>query len=267
MGLVYNPFKERAFQIVNEVFSATKKIETLSYTMHKTERIGTELILQKSAIKYQKSPLKVYNKQLYPKNGIEVLYDESNPKKAIVNTNGFPWVNLTLDPEGTIMRNNQHHTIKKTGYVYFISVLEHLFQKYGEETKNMLFIDSVVWDNKKCWKIVFNNPYFKYEDYTVKKGETITDIAFRYKINEYLILRKNPKIKFYDDVKENQIITISNDYSPKLELYIEMNRKIPLLIKVFESDQVFENYEYFDIKINPKFNPEEFKTTYKDYKF
>jgi hypothetical protein len=256
-----------AMKVVFEMFETSKNVKTLSYTMHKTERISGELILQKSAIKFQKSPMKVYNKQLYPKNGIEVLYDEANPKKAIVNTNGFPWVNLTLDPEGTIMRNKQHHTIKKTGYDYFVSVLEHLYQKYGENTASMLKLDTTTFDKKPCWKVSFVNPHFAFEKYEVKKGEDLNTIAYRNKINEYLILEKNPSVKFYNDIKPKQIITITNDYSPKLELIIDKKLKLPLVIKVFIDNELFEQYEYYDVKINPKFSPEEFTTTYKDYRF
>jgi outer membrane lipoprotein-sorting protein len=259
--------EKSAYDIVLNMFSTSKNIHTLSYTMHKTERINGELILQKSTVKFQKTPMKVYNKQLFPKSGIEVLYDETTPKKAIVNTNGFPWVNLNLDPEGTIMRNKQHHTIKKTGYDYFISVLEHLFNKYGKEVHTMLKMETVTFDNRPCWEVTLSNPNFKFMDYIVKKDEDLLSIANREKINEYLILEKNPSVKFYNAIKANQKITITNDYSPKMVLLIDKKLNIPVTIKVFEGNTLFEQYEYYDLKINPKFSPEEFSTTYKDYRF
>ncbi|MDH3650975.1 MAG: DUF1571 domain-containing protein, partial [Saprospiraceae bacterium] len=101
-----------AYDVTKRMISETKEINGLSYTMKRIERIEGQLNTQVSKVKLSRSPFRVYTKQEYPKAGIEVLYAEgTNHGKALVNPNGFPWINLKLDPLGRVMRKNQHHTI------------------------------------------------------------------------------------------------------------------------------------------------------------
>ena len=96
----------------------------MSYTMKKRERIGGEMQSQESTVKLNVNPFKMYLRQLSPKDGLEVLYVQGeNDNKAIINTNGFPWVNVSLDPMGSVMRDNQHHTVHQSGYAHLMSIL------------------------------------------------------------------------------------------------------------------------------------------------
>lgn len=257
------------YAISLKMFAKTKEIKTLSFTMKKLERIKGQMTEQISSNKLVRNPLKVYSKQIFPKNGLEVLYaDGSNHNKALINTNGFPWVNLSLSPTGNTMRANQHHTILETGYDHVISILEHLFSKYGEETKNMVRVTGeVIWKGDTCWSIIINNPYFRYVDYTVKNGESIVTIAKKFFLSEYMILEKNKKINDYESVITGQIIKIPNDYSPKIIFFIDKKRLLPIMMQVYDDIGLYELYEYSDIVINPQFHPDEFTKNYKGYGF
>lgn len=259
---------QSAHEIVKSMFTATRQLRTMTYTMKKAERINGSLAAQRSFVKLQRHPLKVYLRQEHPKAGMEVLYVEgANNNHARVNTNGFPWVTLTLDPYGSTMRNNQHHTIHDGGYDLFVSILEYLFNKYGSATSSMLKKDTIIWNGHKCHAITFDNPHFKYINYTVKPGETVVTIAGKYKLSEYMILEKNKQIGFYDEVKPGQVIQIPNDYAPRLVLYIDALRKIPLVMKVYDEKGLFEQYEYTNIILNPSFKAEEFDEEYPGYDF
>ena len=92
-----------------------------------------------SFVKCAKNPFRIYIKQDFPQNGLEVLYTKgTNGGKAIINPNGFPWVNVKLHPYGDIMRNKQHHTIFQAGFEYFTNILEDLKKKYPDEFDQML---------------------------------------------------------------------------------------------------------------------------------
>ena len=69
---------------------------------------------------------------------------------------------------------------------------------------------------------------------------------------------KNPAIHDYDDVRSGQLIKIPNDYSPKMVLYIDKKRKIPLIIKVYDEDGLYQQYEFKNVKVNPTFSADEF---------
>lgn len=258
-----------AYDITNAMFVQTKKIHTLNYTMKKHERIKGELMMQQSTVKLNINPLKVYLIQDAPKAGIEVLYvSGTNSNQALINPNGFPWISVNLDPYGSTMRTNQHHTLLNSGYQHVVGILEYLFEKHETEIKGMVKNEgSVVWDKHDCWAITLTNPHFKYQAYTVLKGETIITIANKFRLSEHMILEKNPSIDDYTDISAGQVIQIPSDYSNKMTLYIDKLRHIPLVMKVYDDKGLYEQYEYTNVTVNGIIKAEEFNRDYKDYNF
>ncbi len=268
-GIFYFENEPAPYEIIKNMFVKTNAIATMNYTMKKQERFHGKMILQQTAVKLNRNPLKVYLRQELPKEGLEVLFVQgANSNNALVNTNGFPWVNLSLDPMGSTMRENQHHTLFDSGYSHLISILEHLCNKYNKDIETMITNNGTVnWDGHACWSITFDNPNFKYYPYTVKAGETILTIAAKSKLSEYMILELNKNINNYTDISPGQIITVPNDYSSKLEIYIDKQQMIPFLIKVYDEKGLYEQYEYYKVVLNPVFKSNEFDKGFPEYKF
>jgi hypothetical protein len=259
----------KAFQIAVDMFAQTKKIETLTYTIRKLERFKTGTLDQLAFVKLNREPLKVYTKKLGNKGGVEVLYiaGEHN-NMALINPNGFPWVSLRLDPYGSIMRKDQHHIIQRSGFDHVISILEFLFKKYGDATQGMTSLSrDTTWQGRECWVIGFDNPNFKYEKYAVAKGENLLDIASRSKLSEHMILEINPHLSDFNDVKEGDIIEVPNDYATKMILFIDKQSNLPVVMKVFDDKGLYEQYEFQDLKVNPKLEAIDFSPDNKQYGF
>lgn len=257
-----------ALDIAEKMFKQTKQIRSMSYYMTKQERIEGKMEEQKSFAKIECKPYKVYTKQLAPKKGLEVLYLEgTNKGLATINPNGFPWVNLNLDPYGSIMRKKQHHTLLDAGYAHVVSILEFLFNKYASEITDMSSLDSEVWNGKDCWKLSFNNLHFTQQTIKFEQQETVSSWAIKKKLSEYMILENNSQLKSYDDNLFGKLVKLPNDYSPKMVLLIDKTRMIPMLMEVYDDQGLYERYEYTDVKINPTFGQEEFTTDYEDYRF
>jgi outer membrane lipoprotein-sorting protein len=258
------------YQIVKDMFVKARQITSLKYKMKKQERFDGKMQTQVTAVKVKYNPLSVYLRQESPKAGQEVLYVKGkNNNNALVNTNGFPWVNLNLDPMGSLARENQHHTLYESGYAHLMSILEHLTSKYNKDIESMISNSATLtWDGHACWVIEFSNPNFSYYQYTVKQGETILTIAERDKLSEYMILEMNKKkVSSYTDVSAGQIITVPNDYSPKMELYVDKTTNIPLVMKIYDDKGMYEFYEYFNVEINPTFKSNEFDKDFPEYHF
>lgn len=274
MALVLSAFSftgnhRSGYAIVKEMFAKSSAINTLVYSLSKQERINGKMVKQVTYTKMSKNPFKVYVRQFSPKDGVEVLYVEgSNDGKAIVNPNGFPWMNLKMDPKDGMMRNDQHHTIFQSGFDHVISILEFLCNKYKDDIEEIVLFNGLVkYKDTECYSISFNNPNFKYIDYTVKEGETIDDIAARLKLSGHMIVEKNKSVKHYNDVKPGQTITIPNDYSPKLLLYLDKVQLLPLRMDVYDDQGLYEKYEYFDIELNPSIEMGEFSEDFSQYGF
>lgn len=267
-AFLFSTKKESGYAIALKMFEKTASINSLTYTITKQERIDGKMRKQKSFTKMEKSPFKVYVRQLSPKEGVEVLYVTGESKKALINPNGFPWINLKLNPMEGIMRNNQHHTLFQSGFDHVASILEFLSKKYSSTIEDMIVYNGIVTHgNQECYSISLENPSFKYINYTIGENETITDVADRYKLSEHMILEKNPSINDYDDVKEGQQIIIPNDYSPKMLLYIDKDEFVPIRMDVYDDLGLYEQYEYSDITIDPKIPSDEFSPDYPGYNF
>lgn len=254
-------------EVVTKSLKSIRELKGLKYHLKITER-GRKGNYNhyESAVKFNRNPRQIY---LYIK-GIEVLWVQGrNDGKALVKPNSFPFFNLNLDPMGDLMRQDQHHTLNEMGYDYFASIIQYsvdkladrfdeYFQLEGEERVN----------NRPCYKVVINNKDFGYRDYIVGEGESITSIARKFYVAEYMILEKNPKFKDYFDIlKKGQVIRIPTWYCKNVVMYIDQLYFVPISIKVTDDRSLFEEYNYYFLQVNPRFEEGEFSKTYKDYKF
>lgn len=257
------------YSLTLEMFEKTKQVSTAIYEMKKVERIDGKMIEQRSLIKLNRDPFQVYVKQLYPKEGIEVLYKKgANNNMVLVNPNGFPWFNLSLDPLGKTIRRNQHHTIMEAGFDHVINILQFLFNKYENKIESMItMVEEKEWQGRPCWKIKLENPNFTFIPYTVNEGENLDSIAKKFMISQYMIMEKNKDVDDFNDVYPGQEILIPNDYSPEMVLYIDAEHKVPMLMKIYDDKGLYEYYEYMNLNLNPPIHPEEFTPKYAGYGF
>ncbi|PCJ84534.1 MAG: hypothetical protein COA57_09055 [Flavobacteriales bacterium] len=261
--------QSQPIDLLREMLKSSRDFETLTYSLVITERMDGVMTVQISETKINREPFKVYIKQLEPKKGLEVLYLEGeNDGNALVNPNGFPWMNFNLDPYGSLMRENTHHTLFNSGFAYFAMIVDHLLSKYSAYASSALIqMSDTSWNGIDCYHIVINNPKFRFYDYQVGKDENIINIAKRLKVGEHMILENSSGVSGYYDVDEGDLIKIPNDYAAKMEVFIDKKRMIPLVTKVYDDKGLYEQYEYLKIEINPSLKPEEFTKNYEEYGF
>lgn len=253
-------------EVLEKTLASIEKIQTLKFHLKCTERVNGKLINTESQVKLNCSPRKIY---IYLK-GPELLWIEGeNNGNALVNPDGFPFINLNLDPMGVLMRENQHHTIHEIGFEYFAEIIKHTIVSVKDKFDNYFKWNGIItWNGVDCYWITADYPDFKYIDYTVKKGESLVSIAKKLKVSDYMLLEVNSdKVRNYRDVKEGQKIKVPNAYGKKMELYIDKNQMLPRVIKVYDEKGLFEAYEYHNLQVNPKITHEEFSREYKGYGF
>ncbi len=258
---------QTAMEIIVMMYKDAAKIDGFIAEINKVERVEDEYITQVSYVKLNRTPYKVYIKQLAPKEGVEVLARITNPPtKATVNMNSFPWINLYLDPYGGLMRRNQHHLVYDSGFDLMIRILKYeLSSKLSEE--RLVRKEDVLWKGRKMYHLELKNDDYSLISYIVKPNETLDDIANHLHINAYAILELNKDIDSYDDVEEGQQIKVPSHYAKNMTLYIDQETHIPLVIKVFDQQGLYEKYEYNSIILNPEFEPDEFTEYFRHYNF
>ncbi len=258
-----------AKSIIQKMITASEGVKTARYSLKKQERIESEMIESAMNAKLQNSPYKVYVYNIKPTSGSEVLFSAGeNNGNALVNPNSFPYVNLNLNPNNSLLRKEQHHTLNDLGFNYITNIIKNQVKKEGEKFFGYLTYDGEVeWSGKKMYKITLDNKNFAYVNYTVLKGETITTIAKKLNVSDYMILAANPKVGFYDDVKTNQVIKVPNSYARKIVLYIDKTNYLPLGQFIYDEKGLYEKYEMHNFILNPVFRSDEFSPDNKEYHF
>lgn len=253
-------------ELITQMMKGIENAKTLKYDLKISERIDGRLKNYSSSIKLQRNPRKLY---IYVK-GVEVLWVEGkNNGEALVNPGSFPYINLNLNPRGSLMTNDQHHTIYEIGFDYFKSIIDFTIVQIGDKfEKFFLYGGEEKINGRNAYKVTILDNDFAFVPYTIKKGETLLTIARKLRLSEYMIKENNKHIKNYHDViKEGEIIIVPNAYAKMTIIYIDKQYFVPLLTRVYDDKGLFESYEYLNLHVNPKIADEEFTKEYKDYHF
>ena len=252
-------------EIVMKMITAIKNVEGLKYNLKITERTEGKFNYFSSSVKLKRNPRKLY----LSTNGIEVLWTQgTNKGDALVKPNSFPFFNLNLDPMGSLMRDGQHHTINEMGFDYFGNVIAHNVLKAGDQFDKLFKYEGEEFINGRfCYKFSINNNDFRLIDYTVAKGENLLTIAKKFHVSEYMILENNKKVDDYKDVKVGQIIKVPTAYAKYVLIYVDKQNFLPTGSRVYDNIGLYEQYDYSNLQLNPKFEDEEFTKIYKPYGF
>lgn len=252
--------------ILVKMVRSIKDIQGLKYSLKITERGKKGYNHYESSVKLHRRPRQLY---IYIK-GIEVLWATgTNNGKALVKPNSFPYINLNLDPMGNLMRQDQHHTINEMGFDYFGGIIEYCILKFGDKLdQSVKFEGEEKYNNRPCYKLTIYNKDFAQTTYTVGASENLTSIARKLFVAEYMIVEMNPKLKDYFDIlKPGQVIKVPNWYAKTVTMYIDQLYFLPIGVKVYDDKSLFEEYNYYFLQVNPKFEENEFTRDYKDYQF
>ena len=256
-----------ATSVTQKMLSTLKSMRSLMYTGDLKERIKGKTVSEKGTFKININPFKLYMVQIVPKKGLECLYvTGQNDGKIKVNPSSFPWVNLNLSPQGDLMLENRHHSIFDAGFAYTASILEYLLQKY-QNAKDLSLNGTVKMLGSNCYYLTFNNPAYKMVSYTTQANETCLSIAKKLHLNFYSILENNPKLKITGTIDAGTVLTVSNDYSSKMEMYVDVDKYYPVCIRVYDSKGIFEEYTFYDVSINPPFTELDFSPENPKYGF
>jgi len=252
-------------EIVLKMINAITDVKGLKYNLKITERTKGKFNYFSSSVKLNRNPRKLY----LTTNGIEVLWTVgTNKGDALVKPNSFPYVNLNLDPMGNLMRDGQHHTINEMGFDYFGNIVAHNVLKTGNNFDDYFKLEGEeILNGKPCYKFSINNPDFKFIDYTVLKGENLVTIARKLHVGEYMILENNKKIDGYKDVKTGQVIKVPTAYAKHVVIYLDKQLYLPVGSRINDDKGLYEQYDYFNLQLNPTFAENEFTRNFKGYGF
>lgn len=255
------------FKIISDMMDSAKKITSIRYKMKSMERIESGYNRASTQIKLQINPRKSY--LLNTENKIEILYNSTESvTKCLVKPHTFPYVSLNLDPRGNLVRKNQHFTVLELGFDFTVRTIAVALSKEKEQIiKHLTLVGKVEKNNMRCIMLIYENLNFAYLDYVVQPKETVSSIAAKFVVNDYMVRTKNKLYNDYGYLKVGSIIKIPSFYCKKGVFYIDEKTMLPISVSIFDEVGLFESYDYFEVELNKHIPDNEFKKDFKGYKF
>lgn len=252
--------------ILHQMYDSIKTIKTLREKIKAIERVDQKFVTASSEIKLQTHPRKVYFHNRDKK--IEILFDaEISQHKALVKVHSFPYLTLTLDPSGNMMRKNQHYSLNELGYDFIGKSVALTISKDKDGLNNFTYHGKVIKNGYNCYFLEYENDRYAYTNYVVGEKESATYIAYKLCVNEYLLRYKNELFNDFAYLKKGTILKVPTLYCKKAVLYIDDRLLLPVALSLYDDVGLFESYEYTEIEINKPFKPGEFDKSYKEYGF
>ncbi len=256
-------------QIINNMFDAIDKVRTLRFNLSSIERFGgARYVKANSTIKVNVSPYKVYYKDL--QTGVEALWLQGqNNNEALINPNGFPYVNLRLDPYGKLMHKDSHQTVDRLGFSYIKTILYHSVNQFPNAYRDYIRqLDDTVFDGNICYKIEMTFPDFRYFTIMVQgNNETVNSIADKFYLNNYLVLKANGLSSYEDRLKAGTILSVPNMYAKTSIIIIRKDLNLPVYLRIYDDKGLFESYSFTNLQVNTDIPDAEFTESYPGYNF
>jgi hypothetical protein len=257
----------KPLKLVADMIDSINAIKTLRCKVVALEKINNSYLSATSEIKIQTNPRKLYF--INREKKLEILYVSGQfGDKAVVKPHVFPYFTLTLEPRGNIMRKNQHYTIMELGFEFIGKTFALALSKDKDNiAKNLSYVGKHERNGYKCHMLIYECKNFIYTEYTVQKHETLTSIALKLNVNDYLLRMKNNLFNDFGFLKEGTKLQVPVYYCKKAVLYIDEQSLLPVSITIYDETSVFESYDFTNIIVNKPIDQAEFTKEYKDYSF
>jgi hypothetical protein len=253
-------------RILHQMYDSIRNIKTLRLKISALERIDKSYLSANSEVKLLTHPRKLYFVNRARK--IEVLFNsETSGRKALVKANVFPYLTFSLDPTGNIMRKNQHYTIHELGYDFIGQSIAFTLNKDKEGLNNFIYHGKYVKNGYNCYMLEYENKSYTYVDYKVGEKETISLIAVKLCVNDYLLRNRNDLLNDFGYIHKGRILKVPSLYCKRAVIYIDDKLMLPVSISLYDDAGLFESYDYTAIEINKPFLENEFSKDFPGYGF
>lgn len=243
-----------------------RNIKTMRANVGSLERIENRFSSAHSQIKLQTKPRKIYF--INPTKKLEILFDsEVSNYKALVKPHVFPYMTMSLDPTGNIMRKNQHYTINELGYEFIGKSLALTIKKDKDGVNSFSYRGKVQKNGYSCYLLEYENNQYAYTEYTVGERETASLIAYKLCVNDYLLRYNNDLLNEFGYLRKGRVLKVPTLYCKKAILYIDETLMLPISLSLYDDLGLFESYEFSGIEINKPFKENEFSRNNKAYGF
>jgi hypothetical protein len=251
-------------QLTARMSAAIEGLKFLRCTVKAQERIDGSIHQARSIMKLTYNPLRIYIKN---QKGVEVLWlAGQNSGDAWVYPAAFPYVTLSLDPNGKLMRSNQHHTALQAGFGTISDLLRTTgLRQDNSYSRSFRYVGDTTLQGRTNYVLRSDFPQFRYVSYKAGKNETIGAVAERFGCGEFRIIERN-NLSIGEKIPEGKVLQVPNAYGRRTVLCVDPKTYLPTMVQVNDEKGLFEKFEFLDVVPNQSIPLQEFTKDYKDYK-
>ena len=251
-------------QLISRLTASIQALSSIRCNAEARERVGNKTAPDFTAMKIAYHPYRVYLKN---RKGVEVLYVAGqNNNDAMVYPAAFPYITLNLDPNGSLMRKGQHHTVLQAGFGMIADLLNGPDGKADNAyTRSFRYAGDSTAQGQPCYVLRSDYPQFRYVAYRVGKGETISSVADRFGCGEYRITERN-NLSVDSKLSEGQVLQVPNAYGRRVLVVVNAKTYLPASVTVYDERGLYEQYNFLDVVANQPIPAAEFSKDYKGYK-
>jgi len=263
LGPVAPPAPVTTEQLTARLSAAIESLRTLRCTVRAQERIGGKYHQARSLMKLTYRPLRIYIKN---QKNVEVLWvTGQNGGDAWVYPASFPYVTLSLDPNGKLMRGNQHHTALQAGFGTIADLLRTTtLRQDNAYPRSFRYVGDTTLQGRLSHVLRSDFPAFRYVSYRAGRNETIGTVADRFGCGEFRIVERNG-LSIGEKIPEGKVLQVPNAYGRRTVVCVDARTYLPTLVQVNDDKGLFERFEFADVVPNQPIPLEEFSKDYQGY--
>ena len=261
-----------ALQALAAMEQAAAGVKDYTMMLVKRELRGKELDDEETMVVKWQRPQKIYLKEIEgPREGQEVLYATGwNKNRIKVHHGSFPGITLNLDPYGNLAMSHAHHAVPEISLVRFVDlVLDNVKRAQAKNVGTAAVVDHVTLWGRSATKLEMTTPPTGTSP-TIKKGETLWDVARATGQDMYVILHANLRRQWRqaDHPEPGDAVIVPEFYAGRLVLWVDDELHLPLQADLFDHEgNLYEHYEHRDLKINVGLGPADFDPKNPAYHF
>ncbi len=243
-------------ELLQRFFDAWAQVRSVSYRLHKVERMRDGEVVREAVDVKLRKPLAVYAAAILPRRGQELIYDQQvNADELVVHPGHFPDITLRLDIHGGLATKRQHHTIEHSGFDYLIWALRRAPAKVSFTGESTLF-------GRPVQRLLVEANQVGTRWLHARDGETLFMFAQRVGMDAYYIYYHNPRMDGLNHILDDEPYSVPLAYGTKTEIILDARFHIPVQISVWDEEgRLYEQLQWTRVTLNPRltdatFDPE-----------
>ena len=260
--------REKIGQLLQQARQAVASLQAYTGHILKQERFDRELKTQEFIFKF-KRPFHIYIRYIHPCRGREAIFIKGQNRNRIkVHKGCFPDITTNIQPTGRLALKDNHHPIYHFGLGYLIELAARSFNTAMEHGEGWFAPpEQTRLHDRPAWHIQANFPMAGHE--IITEGYTsLAHIAAQAGQDSYVLFHANPGLARLDELAPGTRIFIPRYYGKRAEIYLDRETLLPVKISIWDwNDELYEEYEFRDLNLDPVLEDKDFDPNNPDYDF